>query len=80
MVSLLQLMARFPVCNRFWTQILGDPGCRHVVDWDPSGTYLIIYNTEQLMAEIKARSVCKQKDYDSFARQLRVSTDSKYRE
>lgn len=42
--------------------------------WDWSGTFLIIYNTDKLMEEIRQRGTCKQKDYDSFARQLRVRT------
>jgi hypothetical protein len=58
---------------RFWTQMLENPDCRHVCEWAPDGRHLIIYDPDALMAEIKARGVCKQKDYDSFARQLRVS-------
>ena len=59
--------------DRFWTQMLENPDCRHVCEWAPDGRHLIIYDPDGLMAEIKARGVCKQKDYDSFARQLRVS-------
>lgn len=62
-----------PWSPRFWTQILNNPTCKHITSWSEDGRYLIIYDTEALMHEIKGRSVCKQKDYDSFARQLRVS-------
>lgn len=53
--------------------MLDNPDCRHVCEWAPDGRHLIIYDPDGLMAEIKSRGVCKQKDYDSFARQLRVS-------
>lgn len=59
--------------SRFWTQMLDNPDCKHVCEWAYDGRHLIIYDTDALMAEIKSRGVCKQKDYDSFARQLRVS-------
>lgn len=57
---------------KFWTQMLENPDCRHVCEWAPDGRHLVIYDPDALMAEIKARGVCKQKDYDSFARQLRI--------
>ncbi|KAK9895354.1 hypothetical protein P389DRAFT_172953 [Cystobasidium minutum MCA 4210] len=57
---------------KFWTQMLDNPDCRHVCEWAPDGRHLIIYDPDGLMAEIKSRGVCKQKDYDSFARQLRI--------
>lgn len=73
----LECLRSFPsYCQsrRFYENILNNPECEHICSWAPDGHCMIVYDKTALINELKNRQVCKQNDYSSFARQMRVGS------